>query len=78
MISRFDTLQQIKDFIDAVQKDLMLFERKCALLRKAHLALCSYCWYDGMEIDDITWAKNAVLEIEFPVLELKPAPRGVL
>lgn len=51
MISRFDTLQQIKDFIVAVQKDLMLFERKRALLRKAHLALCSYCWYDGMEID---------------------------
>ena len=45
------TLQQIKDYIATVQKDLTVFERKRALLRKAHVALASYCWYDGMEID---------------------------
>lgn len=45
------TLKQIKDYISTAQNDLAIFERKRALLRKAHVALCSYCWYDGMEID---------------------------
>ena len=45
------TLQQIKDYITTVQNDLAVFERKRALLRRAHVALTSYCWYDGMEID---------------------------
>ena len=45
------TLQQIKDDILAVQKELVVFEGKRALLRKMHLGLLSFCWFDGMEID---------------------------
>lgn len=45
------TLQQIKDNIIAVQKELAIFENKRAMLRKAHLELVSFCWFDGMEID---------------------------
>ncbi|WP_407456560.1 hypothetical protein [Fibrobacter sp.] len=45
------TLKQIKDDIIAVQKELVVFEGKRAMLRKAHLGLLSYCWSDGMEID---------------------------
>lgn len=45
------TLQQIKDDILAVQKELVVFEGKRAMLRKMHLELVSFCWYDGMEID---------------------------
>ena len=45
------TLRQIKDDILAVQKELVVFEGKRAMLRKMHLELVSFCWYDGMEID---------------------------
>lgn len=44
-------LQQIKNDIIAVQKELVVFESKRAMLRKAHLELVSFCWFDGMEID---------------------------
>ena len=37
------TLQQIKDDIIAVQKELLVFENKRAILRKAHLELVSFC-----------------------------------
>ncbi len=43
-------LQQIKDDITAVQKDLVVFERKRSMMREAHLELLSFCWFDGMEI----------------------------
>ena len=45
------TIQQIKDDILAVQKELAVFEGKRAMLRKMHLELVSFCWFDGMEID---------------------------
>lgn len=45
------TLRQIKDDILAVQKELVVFEGKRILLRKMHLGLLSFCWFDGMEID---------------------------
>ena len=45
------TLQQIKERIAALQKELAIFETKRAMLRRAHVALSTYSWYDGMEID---------------------------
>ena len=45
------TLQQIKNDIIAIQKELAFFEDKRAMLHKAHLELVSFCWFDGMEID---------------------------
>lgn len=45
------TLQQIKKRIAALQKEFAIFETKRAMLRKAHVAFSTYCWYDGMEID---------------------------
>ena len=53
------TLQQIKDDIIAVQKELVIFESKRALLRKMHLGLLSFCWFDGMEIDHDAVSTNS-------------------
>ena len=45
------TLRQIKDGIVAVQKELVLFEGKRAMLWKLHLKLVSFRCFYGMEID---------------------------
>lgn len=45
------TLPQIRDCIESVRKELVVFESKRAMLRKIHLELVSFCWFDGMEID---------------------------
>lgn len=37
--------------IAALQRELAVFETKRAMLRRAHVALSTYSWYDGMEID---------------------------
>ena len=37
--------------IAALQRELAIFETKRAMLRRAHVALSTYSWYDGMEID---------------------------
>ena len=37
--------------IVALQRELAVFETKRAMLRRAHVSLSTYSWYDGMEID---------------------------
>ena len=53
------TLQQMKDDITAAKKDLVVFERKRAMMREAHLELLSFCWFDGMEIDHDAVSTNS-------------------
>ena len=64
------TLQQMKDDISAARKDLVVFERKRAMIREAHLELLSFCWFDGMEIDHDAVSTNSP-EIESIDNEIK-------
>lgn len=64
------TLQQMKDDISAARKDLVVFERKRAMMREAHLELLSFCWFDGMEIDHDAVSTNSP-EIESIDNEIK-------